>query len=238
MALLEEYEKRTAWKYEPICGIFHTPESLQAKVRPDGGYAHFPGTTTAFRLEGRTADVIGRMQDELHRSLSGTDMLAAPLEKDQLHMTLHDLISPEKTVYGVGNWAQYLDEIDDSISRANEEIRKIREVFCGRKIRMQADRIVNMVSKSLVLMLKPLTEEDFALLTELYGRFDGIVSLPYPLTPHVTLAYFRPCMLDGNALQRAVEAVQVDAQNAPVFEFAVEDLKVQRFENMTLFVDA
>ena len=53
---------------------------------------------------------------------------------------------------------------------------------------MVADRIVNMVSKSLVLMLRPGTEEDFELLLEMYRRFDSVAALPYPLTPHITLA--------------------------------------------------
>ena len=102
---------------------------------------------------------------------------------------------------------------------------------------MVSDRIVNMVSKSLVLLLRPKTEEDFELLTELYRRFDGIQSLPYPLTPHITLAYFRPGMIDGERLNEAVNYAQINPENAPVFEFFAEGLTVQSFLDMQTYMD-
>ncbi len=45
MSLLSDYEQRTAWKYEPVRGVFPTHEGLTAKVRPDGGYMPFAGST-------------------------------------------------------------------------------------------------------------------------------------------------------------------------------------------------
>ena len=94
-----------------------------------------------------------------------------------------------------------------------------------------------MMSKSLVLMLKPETERDYALLLELYGRFDGIRHLPYPLTPHITLAYFRPGLLDGDRLGEAVDRIQIRPETAPVFTFYPEALTAQAFPDMRTYTD-
>ena len=103
---------------------------------------------------------------------------------------------------------------------------------------MVADRIVSMVSKSLVLLLRPQREEDYELLLELYHRFDPVQKLPYPLTPHITLAYFRPgTIIDGDLLREAVDAAQIDPDNAPVFEFSPKAITVQHFHDMKTYMD-
>ena len=61
MSLLSDYEARTAWKYEPIRGAFHTAEGLSAKVNPDGGYAPFPGSTAVFRAGSRCVRTVRLM---------------------------------------------------------------------------------------------------------------------------------------------------------------------------------
>lgn len=71
----------------------------------------------------------------------------------------------------------------------------------------------------------------------MYGRFDEIVSLPYPFTPHITLAYFRPGLLDGNRLGEAVNAAQIDPDQALMFEFYPEGLTAQVFRDMQRYAD-
>ena len=45
MSLLSEYEKRTAWKYNPITGRFSTHSALTCKVDDAGRFAPFLGST-------------------------------------------------------------------------------------------------------------------------------------------------------------------------------------------------
>ena len=71
----------------------------------------------------------------------------------------------------------------------------------------------------------------------MYLRFDRIQPLPYPLTPHITLAYFKPGMLDGNRLGDAVEYMQINPENAPVFSFYPEGLTAQYFQDMQTYHD-
>lgn len=237
MSLLSDYEQRTAWKYAPISGNFHTAEDLTRKVRLDGSYAPFPGTTVVFRLGKQELGLTQLMQQVLAQALEGTDMLASPLPPSALHMTLHDLISPENCASDPEDRIQYDREMTASLKQAAEIAARISKDFAGRKIAMVADRIVNMVSKSLVLMLRPRTEEDFELLLEMYRRFDSVAALSYPLTPHITLAYYKPGMLDGAALGRAVDFAQICPENAPVFMFDPEALTAQSFRDMRNYTD-
>ena len=239
MSLLSDYEQRTTWKNEPIRGSFHTHEGLACKVNPDGSYAPFHGSTVVFRPGKQCFQVIRLMQRVLYHKLDGTGMLASLLPDASIHMTLHDLVSPE--MYSFNSALEYELEYEhkvvQSILRAAEIIEEIREEYAGRKIVMVSDRIVNMVSKSLVLMLRPQTEPDYELLAELYRRFDEINSLSYPLTPHITLAYFRPGMIDADTLGAVVDYAQINPKNAPAFEFYPEGLTAQSFLDMQTYLD-
>lgn len=237
MSLLSDYEQRTVWKYAPIGGTFHTAEGLARKVRPDGSYAPFSGTTVVFRLGKRELRILQLMQQLLEQALEGADMLASPLPVSALHMTLHDLISPENCASDSENSVQYNREMHTSLKQAAEISARISKDFAGRKIVMVADRIVNMVSKSLILMLRPGTEEDFTLLLDMYKRFDSVAALPYPLTPHITLAYYKPGILDGEVLNKAVKCAQIHPENAPVFTFYPEALTAQAFRDMCNYLD-
>lgn len=237
MSLLSDYESRTAWKYDRIQGFFHTPDDLTRKVNPDGSYAPYPGSTVVFRAGYACIQIIQMMQHILYQRLESNDLLSARLPASTIHMTLHDLISPDMRLSALDDQAAYSKEVSDSILKASEIVEAIRREYAGHKIIMISDRIVNMVSKSLVLMLRPQTEQDFELLLDMYHRFDSIQSLPYPLTPHITLAYFKPGMLDGNLLGDAVEYMQINLENAPVFSFYPEDLTAQSFQDMQTYYD-
>lgn len=233
MFLLSEYEQRTAWKYESIHGSFHTAEKLTDKVNQDGSYAPFRGSTVVFRPGRQCLQIIQIMQRLLQSRLEGAGMLASPLPPSTIHMTLHDLLSPDTG----GSAEGFLEDVRGSLAKAACIVEELKGEYAGQKIVMVADRIVNMVSKSLVLMLKPKTQEDYERLQKMYERFDGIVRLPYPLTPHITLAYYKPGMLDGDKLGRAVDYAQIVPENAPEFDFYPESLTAQAFLDMQSYMD-
>ena len=235
MSWLSDYDQRTAWKYEPIRDMFPTRAELTRKVCPDGTFAPFPGSTAVFRADRTCRRIIQLMQGILCRELEETGMLASRLPADSIHMTLHDLVSPGGPASGAGE--AYRRSTADSILSAVQTAEGIRKDFSGRSISMVSDRIVSMVSESLVLLLRPQTESDAELLAEMYARFERIRPLPYPLTPHITLAYFRPGMLNGDALGAAVDAAQVHPGDAPVFAFATEALTAQSFLDMQTYMD-
>ncbi len=235
MSLLEDYDRRTAWKYEPVRGTFHTAESLADKVGPDGRFVPFPGSTVVFRADKTCLQVISMMQDMLYYDLRGSGMLAERLPVSTVHMTLHDLLSPEAGIPGTGKGTA--GKIWESVLRAGEIVDSVVRDLAGQRIQMVPDRIVSMVSKSLVLLLRPRTDGDFETLMEIYRRFDCVRLLPYPLTPHITLAYFTPGTLDGDRLGRTVDRLQPDPENAPVFCFYPEGITAQAFSDMGTYLD-
>ena len=92
--MLLDYEQRTAWKYESIRGSFHTAASLSNKVNSDGSYASYPGSTVVFRPGKQCLQVVQMMQKVLLYKLKASICLQlAPAST--IHMTLHDLVSPE-----------------------------------------------------------------------------------------------------------------------------------------------
>ena len=243
MSLLSEYEGRTAWKYNPITGRFSTHTELTNKVDDEGRFRPFPGSTVVFKLDRWACQYLQYVSVRLQERLYG--MLAQPIPEASFHMTLHDLISPEQAdterVYAddmrTAYTAQYLCEVTRSLEQAAKAVEEIRSQYSGRHIQMVEDRVVNMVSKSIVLMLRPVTEEDFAFLLDLYHRFDAVKALSYPLTPHVTLACFKPGAIDGAQLAEAVKEVQVDGNDPTMFELSVEGLVAQRFADMGHYED-
>lgn len=237
MSLLLDYEARTAWKYEPVCGFFSTDEGLKRKVSEDGSYLPFPGSTAVFRPGKTCLQVMMLIQRILYEQLGDTGMLAEPLPASTIHMTLHDLISPETSKSDPADQERFIHEAGSSLRGAAGIVEEIRTQFAGRKIAMAADRIVRMASKSLVMMLKPGSEQDFELLAELYRRFEELQPLPYPMTPHITLAYFRPGRIDGDRLGETLDRIQVRPETAPVLEFDTEALTTQKFLDMKTYAD-
>ena len=243
MSLLSEYEKRTAWKYLPIPGRFSTHPALTNKVNDAGQFVPFPGSTVVFKLDRRICRYLQLVSGNLQEKLSG--MLAEPLPEMSFHMTLHDLVSPEqadaKQVYvdeaRTAYTPQYLREVTRSIEQAAKTVDEIRRRHPGRHIHMFADRVVNMVSKAIVLMLRPASEDDCELLMEMYRQFDRVKVLPYPLTPHITLSYFKPGEIDGARLDEAIRAIQVDEVDPIMLELSVEGLFAQRFADMGHYQD-
>ena len=246
MELLEQYEADTRWKHERLSGSYPTGGGLERKVDPESGtFRPFPGTTTVFRLpDGMRRVLAGALRDPLTESLRDAGLLACEcLPEDSFHVTLHDLVSPDLhrsgrvfapdgTLTGA-----YRAEMDRSAAAAREALRAIRQDHPGAVVRMTADRIVSLTAKSAALLIKPRTNEDFGLLTAWYDRLQSVVALPYPYRPHITLAYYRPGVLNADLLQRAIEPLQIRPDQPWDFELRLSWLTVQRFSDMRTFTD-
>lgn len=241
--MLSEYEERTAWKYMPISGRFPTHPDLLRKIDANGRFRPFMGSTVVFRLERHLRQYLRSAGDYLADRLG--DMLANPLPLESIHLTLHDLVCPEHAQTPVvytdeaekAYSSAYRQEVARSLDQASRIVAEIQSECGDGDIALLADRVVNMVSKSLVLLLKPATERDYERLHDLYRRFDAVTPLPYLLTPHVTLAYFRPGEIDGNRLSEAVEAIQVAGDDPLPIPLSIRALTAQRFTDMAHYAD-
>ena len=243
MSLKSDYETRTAWKYNPVSGRFQTHPGLLNKVDEEGAFRPYMGSTVVFRLDRQSRSYFRIVRQIIADGMQ--ELFSETFPASEFHMTLHDLVSPEMTgvphVYVDKSHTvyspQYMTEVERSLAAASRVVAEIQREYAGEYIELLADRVVNMVSKSLVLMLKPATEIDYRFLLDLYHRFDGVKALPYPLSPHVTLAYFRPGEIDGELMSKAMERVQVDANDPMPVSLSIDGLTAQRFLNMAHYID-
>jgi len=202
----------------PQWGEFSTNPNLTKKVRPDGTLLPYHGNTVVFLLDGETKDQLQQLQDSLYGA--APDLLAERLQADTFHMTLHDLVNgtPDQQDLEGRMWA--------AENRARELLRRWR--FEG-PLRMQATWLFNMVHTSIVLGLAPENEESFRQLDGMYTALEQARPLGYALTPHITMAYFKPgCYDQGrlSALRAALQQVELS------IVLPMEALCYQEFSSM------
>ena len=142
-------------------------------------------------------------------------------------MTLHDLNATR--VY----------DYDAMCSMFETEI-QICELIEGLKTESQTINMVttcafNMVNTSMVLGLRPKTEEDYEKLMNLYCYIDAIKSLPYPLTPHITLAYFNRDSFDGEEMSKIEEVINQVNKDSLEIPLSTERLFYQKFTSMNSY---
>ena len=184
----------------PRDGGLETGAGLRRKADESGRLLPFQGCTTVFPLPEAARERVRAVQDGLY-ARCGT-CLAQPLAADSFHITLHDLVSGPPS-----------PALEAEIARVQPAALALVEALRRENapISMTSTALFNMVNTSMVLGFAPADEESCAVLMEAYRRLQAAVPLNYPLTPHVTVAYFRPGWLDQGAvaqLQRAVDWVQ------------------------------
>ncbi|MDE7463462.1 MAG: hypothetical protein K2M48_00390, partial [Clostridiales bacterium] len=121
------------------------------------------------------------------------------LVSNTFHVTLHDLSNSPN----LSDVAEELFHNELKIIEAKRRIQARGEV----DIRLKSKYVFNMVDTSLVLGLYPATERDYADLMELYSIIDGVKKLSYPLTPHITLAYYNVSGFDKTSAESLADVV-------------------------------
>ena len=197
---------------------FRGRASLADKIDEENRLKAFFGDTVVFDLDEAVKNRISALADRLYSDAG--DCLAERLSGATLHMTLHDLSNGTN-----------LSEIQGKMAENEEKIRSIS--LPSRTIKMKSTFVFNMVNTSLVLGLVPADEEEHIKLMELYDIFDGILEAKYPLTPHITLAYFTPSGFGEEEklrLEATVNEINLDSQ----FEIILDTKKLhyQHFFSM------
>jgi hypothetical protein len=201
---------------------FKTNPNLKMKVSENREFRRFEGNTVVFLLDEKTKCLIAKLRDQLYATSS--NMLAAKLDHETFHMTLHDL---ENVGRGEENLSLRMEKI---ASQAKELLLPLRE---RKAIRMSGTCMFNMVNTSIVLGLGPVDEESERSLNEMYEAFEKILPLGYALTPHITLAYFYPGIYTAEetaALSKALCPVDIE------ITMKMENLVLQCFTDMNHYV--
>lgn len=212
--ILENY----VWRSLPEAGDFSTNPNLTKKVNPEGQFLPFFGNTVVFDLDSNAKEHLHSLQDELYRNVGW--MLSQKLDLSTFHMTLHDLVNgPELT-----------EELKARMAEAEAKVKNLLEQWRNLPpLHMKATWLFNMVNTSIVLGMVPANEESWYRLDEMYTALESVEHLGYALTPHITMAYFKPgiwSQYDMNYLRQTLHPVELEV------ELQMEDLHYQVFQDM------
>ncbi len=205
------------FKSLPDKGEFVTAPGLVRKT--DGNVLlPFRGETTVFLLPGEVKKTLALLRERIY-SAAGEMLCRERLEESSFHMTLHDL------------W-NVADE-RPAPAYSHEQIRSALTSIRGdypEAINMRAVSLVSMVRTSVVLGLVPANAEAEAALGDMYSRLNGLWPVPYGLTPHITLAYYRPGSYPEEVWQKLGQSFAIDGFE---FQISTENLVFQSFESMS-----
>lgn len=207
----------------PHDGPLVTRDSLQAKVAPDGTLRPFFGNTLIYRLTDESKLALARRQTLLHHRCGYA--LAEPLQPDTFHITLHDLVNgPDE------------GSIERDLVYAELRTRCLLDILANDMppvIRLRSTHVFSMVNTSVVMGFEPVTEQDCDILMKLYEYFHSVVPLNWGLTPHVTLAYYKPGVYGPETVD-ALRQVIREAEELPPVEVALSfaDLCYATFSDM------
>ncbi len=198
---------------------FRGRASLVDKIDEGNKLKPFYGDTVVFDLDDSTKETLSFLISEIY--FKAGECLAERLDASTMHMTLHDLSSNTQ-----------LSDVAEEMASNFEKIKEISITRC--KILIKTTYIFNMVNTSLVMGLVPCCEKDFDALMKLYSTFEQVKIAPYPLTPHITLAYFNVHGFDEMAKIKLEEAVN-KLNSLPSFtvELDTSRLFYQRFYSMS-----
>jgi 2'-5' RNA ligase len=221
MSRINSFEKRG---FSLGMGHFIPSGSVPQKVGEDNTFSSFFGDTVVFDLDEASKSTINCIIDILYQK--APNCFCERLKSETIHLTLHDLSnSPRKE--------DVTDKLADNYKKIKEIIVKgqIKHDF----IRMKSNYIINMVNTSMVLCFYPADELEYNKIMELYETMDNVVHLPYPFTPHVTLAYFNRYGFEAHDTIALEEAVNMLNMFNMEMVLNVDRLFYQRFENMNTF---
>ncbi|MBR3763225.1 MAG: hypothetical protein IKK57_01565 [Clostridia bacterium] len=207
----------------PHAGDLVTRASLTDKVAPDGSLRPFHGSTVIYGLTDAEKLALAHRQTLLHHLCA--PCLAEPLEPASFHLTLHDLISGT-------NLPDVSARVARTIRQAEDLLQAIRQENTP-PVQVVSTHAFSMVNTSVVMGFAPQTEADCERLMVLYERFHAVVPLQWGLTPHVTLAYYRPGCYGQETLHALQEAIR-RMEDLPPLQLTLhpERLFCRRFSDM------
>ena len=210
--------------------VFCPNGSITNKVESNGAFSLFVGDTVVFNLDQTQKKVVFEKYIEPLYKVAPY-CFAEKLREQTLHMTLHDLNATR--LFGCDH-----DTMCSMFSTEIEIYRLIEWLKTEpQTINMVTTCAFNMVNTSMVLGLRPKTEEDYEKLMHCYCYIERIKSLPYLFTPHITLAYFNRYSFDSYEIRRIEEVINHVNQDSLEIPLSTESLFYQKFTGMNTYFD-
>lgn len=232
---LEMFENRIntyIWNSIPEQGELWTSKGLEGKVYSEwetqsGKLKPFYGNTIVYTLDEKAISYVKEIQNRLINECQG--FLAEPLDSNTFHITLHDLVNSQ-------NQNEIMQRMKHTGFVALSILQQLKRMNIT-KIRMESTCVFNMASTSVVLGMKPTDEVSMKVLMLLHQLFQSVVYLDYPLTPHVTLAYFRPGIHSAEMLAPLRKIIDdINRSEKLVVELDITQLEYQEFCSMNHYI--
>jgi len=161
--------------------------NLTKKVTKRGVYCPFRGDTLIFPVKEREAFV--EIQRKLYRDVG--ESLAAPLDPEYFHITLHDL-NNEIDIHNKNKLSELMSRSGNDVKRLFKKLATYFKKYPDQeKIKLKAIGFIG-PPIGIAVLFAPSGERDFKLLLNLFNTFQSIVNLVDPLKPHLSLGYFLP----------------------------------------------
>lgn len=227
METLQQFKERTSFiKGGNLQSELITNQKLADKIDEYGNMKVFYGDTVVFLLPNEVKQMLLKRQDILYNQFGV--FLAQRIDEQNFHMTLHDLSNSN-------NIELIKDEIQDNKEKCIELLKFInmRE---HEVIPMKTSFVCNMVNTSIVLGVQPADEISHQRLMSLYELFNDVHELSYPLTPHITLAYFKNLQMGYDDICALRNIFNQLNEYSIEFDLNVDMLKYQRFSSMNDYV--
>ncbi|MDO5297304.1 MAG: ligT like phosphoesterase [bacterium] len=227
METFESFLDRTAYQQPRLLiapGYFTPDERVKHKVKPDNSFRAFFGDTTVFDLDDDAKNQISALQNALYEQIP--ECFCAKLSPATLHMTLHDLSASSK-----------LEEIAPEVFANEIKLLTIirSQLLSAQTIRMKSNCIFNCVDTSLVLALRPENAGEWHKLQKLYEAIEQVKACPYPLTPHITLAYYNYNGFSAAAAEKLSSVIYELNQQDFAVTLNTKKLYYQKFTDMNAY---
>ena len=220
---LDAFRTRTNYIWNRLAQEgFHTAPGCAAKVDTGGRLLPFYGNTTVFDLSQDDIAWLTALQDALYDGCG--EWLSHRLRPQTFHITLHDLLNGT-------DWQAIEGDVQRTLIHARQVVDEIRASYPW-GIHVRAKCLMNMVNTSVVLVFEPEDEANCRALMEMHARLQAVVPLSYPLTPHVTLAYFRPGAIDAEQTARLQAVFDAAQTGGRIMHLDVARLNACTFTDM------
>lgn len=202
-------------------GDFIPSASVKSKVREDNRFSSFYGDTVVFDLSDEEKLIIDRIVSMLYQEVP--ECFSERLIDSTFHITLHDLSN-----------SPVLNEVAETMKTNEAKLRDklVVSPIPYQTIQMQSKAIFNMVNTSLVMGLYPMNEQECDKLMQLYRLVDEIQELPYPPTPHITLAYYHRNGFGRNSAKKLEDVINSLNQEKLDVTLHTSRLVYQHFTSM------
>lgn len=95
--------------------------------------------------------------------------------------------------------------------------------------------VFNMVNTSVVIGFEPAEEADCRRIMSMYEELQQAVRLDYPLTPHITAAYYKPGKYGHSEIERLAGVCDMLSGEQFVIQLRIENLVYQEFADMNQY---